>query len=308
MTFLLATLFFSQFSVCSAQQPGATQPAQSNLGDLSSNPAHTCWEIKKTRQNVDSQFYWIQPDALKPAFQAWCLMTKSNYEEENGGWTLMANNYIGGGQKPFINLDWEHATGSLPFYQNLTTARDDRYKDDPESFLVYMGLKLWSEIATYFPPTSDEQFAGRREILYIWSMSTNKVLDPDHAAACRFRIDENDNYKLIIKSASDRPTTKNLDCAILHGDSMPEMFTKHNGAKFSTLDRDNSQRPDVNCAAAYQAPFWYWNGTCWDGSIFGVPSNWTLNGAYWTGMDPIGIPSDQKAQGRGPGVGLVFVR
>jgi len=76
-------------------------------------------------------------------------------------------------------------------------------------------------------------------------------------------LSESSNYRVIASGAS--------------GNAGYDAFSYHNGAMFSTFDRDNDAQTSINCAATWGYGYWYKDCTH-------CRSNCFNNNFHWTGL------------------------
>jgi hypothetical protein len=231
---------------------------RSPLGEGADNPATHCVELLTQRPGIASDFYWLKPSTTSKPFRAYCDMVT-----DGGGWTLVWSNLRGMRGKPATELQWNTAINTPPIYSGAQAA-------DPESFMVYTGLKHWTALAP------------GRLLRYSWADDYGSQIDQSYR--CTFAL-TGTMYTLGLSG-----------CTQLVGSVVPGLFSHHNNNPFSTYDRDNDSH-SINCAALYsETPFWY--STCWYGSINGggeAEGDGHFNGAHWIG--------DVRAWGTDDGVG-----
>jgi hypothetical protein len=151
---------------------------------------------------------------------------------------------------------------------------------DLESFSYFLGLAHWTPLAS------------QGELRYSWANDYGSPID--QSMRCGFSL-TGANYVVNFS-----------DCVQLIGSVAPGLVGQHNGAPFSTYDRDNDTSGTNNCAAIYSdSPWWYTN--CWSGSINGggeESATGFFNGAYWAGAANFW----GNDSGGGAGNGWIFVR
>jgi hypothetical protein len=232
--------------------------------------------------SAKSGFYWVTFDSDHQVLM-YCNNEISN-QGVRGGWTLVWSNLRGGQGKLASDLHWGASIQTLPRYKG---AMITQAAADLQSFEVFTGLRWWRAIM---------DGGGRREMVYEWSHNYGDLRQVDHRAACSFDLNPADSWMITFNAAA---------CKADVGPDLPELFTTHNGKRWSTVDRDNDEYTD-NCSAAYSgSPWWY--TACWGGSISGGGERGGagyFNGAYWRG-------SDKKwgdADGTGAGNGWIYIR
>ena len=264
----LAVSFGGNGSAGTVARSDHTHSASSLLGEGRDNPAESCAALLTARPGIASNFYWLKPETSAVPFRSYCDMVT-----DGGGWTLVWSNLRGRRGKPMSELQWATAINTLPLYSSGEVV------PDLESFMVYTGLKHWTELA----PNS--------LLRYSWANDYGSPIDQSYR--CTFGFTE-PNYALGL-----------IRCTQLVGDVAPGLFTRHNNRSFSTYDRDNDTYAE-NCAALYgDTPFWY--DSCWTGSISGGGENEgeaNFNGAYWMN-DTNAWGTDD---GQGAGNGWMFVK
>ena len=72
------------------------------------------------------------------------------------------------------------------------------------------------------------------------------------------------NFKVLSSESQYTLMISGYDKSSNAGDS----FSSHNGAKFSTFDHDNDEKPDGSCAQRYKSGWWFKN--CFDANLNGV--------------------------------------
>jgi hypothetical protein len=240
------------------------------LGDSANAPGINCLDIFKQRSGITSGIYWVKTSNSPNAFRVYCDMTANN-----GGWTLVWSNLRGSRGKPFTDLHWGAAINTLPRYQGEPSS-------DIQSFIVYTGLKYWTELGT------------TAQIRYDWASEYRYPLVLDQSYSCEFSLNTIDRFKVHFTAGS---------CTQHIGSVIPGMVSYHNDMPFSTLDQDNDTHGTNHCAKSYNAPWWY--GTCEDGAIVGQGEvNGNDNGAYWSKYGD--VPG--KIDGTGYGNGWIFIR
>lgn len=175
-------------------------------------------------------------------FQVYC-----NMSQYGGGWTLVALNNKAIPGHPIPSPTWNNVVNN-----NYTSGS---FGNNVNNFDMHVGLKYWN----YFGKTLMVQ-AGT---------ASNAITD--RAYMSRFKLEEDNNYKLILGGYSNKVGTLTAG-----------LYSYHNGRMMTTMDVDNDAY-GYNCSNSYNnAPWWY--GACWSGNIWGGGSMSSGYGdwGYWT--------------------------
>ncbi|XP_077357476.1 fibrinogen beta chain [Festucalex cinctus] len=215
-----------------------------------------CEDIYR-RGGKDSQMYLIQPDPFAPAYKVFC-----DQSTNNGGWLLIQN-----------RLD-----GSVDFGR-----RWDEYRRGFGNIALDVG-KGHCE-------TPGEYWLGNERISQLTKMGATELLfemqdwtgAKVHAQYELFTMQaESSDYMLSVSDYSGNAGNCLLDGALeLFGEN--RTMTRHNGAKFSTYDRDNDNwnpgDPSKQCAREDGGGWWY--NRCHSANPNG---RYYVGGAYTKGM------------------------
>ncbi|XP_061769693.1 fibrinogen beta chain [Nerophis ophidion] len=193
-----------------------------------------CEDIYR-RGGKDSQMYLIQPDNFFPPYRVFCDQTT-----QNGGWLLIQN-----------RLD-----GSVDFGR-----RWDEYRRGFGNIALDVGKGHCN--------TPGEYWLGNEHISQLTKMGPTELLvemedwtgAKVHAQYHQFTVQsESSNYVLAVDSYSGNAGNCLMDGAqALSGEN--RTMTRHNGAMFSTYDRDNDNwnpgDPSKQCSKEDGGGWWY---------------------------------------------------
>jgi ficolin len=166
---------------------------------------------------------------------------------DGGGWTLVALNSP---NNSGIQPPWQDATNGYTINGNFPNLMDTD---------LLLGLNHWKQMGATLRV---EMGSGPGTL--------------DHRVDFDFTLDSNSNYTLSLTN----PVVQ------IHnvGTDLPGLYTSHNGAQFSTFDRDNDTWPTGSCSFNFNnAPWWY--NLCWSGSLWGFGQGTVDDNPFWTGSD-----------------------
>ena len=183
---------------------------------------------------------------IRPLVSLSPISVYCDMQSDGGGWTLvLLNSPYRWGPRPL----WSQATAG-------NTIRGSIGDDLDGAFDQLVGLQYWPAMGS---------------TLRVEVGSTRS--DIAHRAEYAFSF------------GSSRFSLQLSNQRILIGQTAPDLFTRHNGAPFSTYDRDNDEHLVLNCSMSYGHMAW-WYRSCWDGSFWG-PGDYPVAGApvgaHWTG-------------------------
>ncbi|MEK6872315.1 MAG: fibrinogen-related protein [Nanoarchaeota archaeon] len=253
---------------------GNSVGSETQFEEKNFNYYSSCSDILLDGKSEGNLIYFIDLDekgSIAP-IKVYCDMTT-----DGGGWTLLWSNIHGLTPKSALSLSWNNAL----FSPSLTGGS---VGTDLTAFNYFIGISYWERLGN--------------ELRYDWS---NTLASPiDQRAYMDFYFDEvnptsgNDEYRIRLSNYQQKI-----------GSTSAGLYTYHNNAPLSTIDKDNDESTTSNCAANYASPSWH--RACWSGSVngFGVhPFGVNYNGAYWAGSDAqLGTDA-----GLGSGNGWMYAR
>jgi hypothetical protein len=274
--------------------PTVAQPLAVRTENTQAAPlAGSCLPLARPTSDAGSEpsgFYWIRLRQNPNVDVVMYCNNRVAYNGLRGGWTLVWSNLRGGRGKLTSDMHWGASIETLPRYRGASAlgaqSGDGPGFGDLQSFEVYTGLRWWHGMIYN---------GGRREMLYDWAHNYGDQGQLDRRAACRFELNQPADWTITFPSTCER----------LIGTELPELFTYHNGQRWSTVDADNDNHT-TNCAARYSGSPWWYNG-CWRGSISGggeSQGDGINNGAYWRDNNP----GWGRADGMGAGNGWIYIR
>lgn len=212
-------------------------------------PPKSCKEIKAADSTKPSGLYTIASDDARP-FKAFCDMQSLR----DGGWTVIMRRVDG--SVSFSDKKWgDYKTG----FGNIVNGN------------FWIGLENMNALTT---PTR-----GRIE-LWIGLKSHFPVFPPRKASDV-YKFALYNNFRVGNKDSQYQLTISGYDQSSTAGDSL----SSHNGAYFSTPDKDNDglSMEHEACAKKYKSGWWFHN--CHDSNLSGTwrkdGGNGELDGIVW---------------------------